>query len=293
MSTRGLIVAVALALAAAACGDDRGVAPDEAAPAGTDTVERPAPAQPTSTPPPTTTVADLPARATVEVLARQPHDSTSFTQGLELHGSTIVESAGGYGTSRIQVLDRATGAVLASRDLDANLFGEGATVVDDQIVQLTWREGTAFVHDRETLAPITTFTYDGPGWGLCDDGSRLVMSDGTSRLTLRDRDSFEPIGSIDVTRSGVPVPLLNELECVGGEIWANVWTTDEIVRIDAETGAVLTTVDASGLLTPDEAGVADVLNGIAHDPATNTFLLTGKWWPWVFEVRFVPDTASP
>jgi len=145
------------------------------------------------------------------------------------------------------------------------------------------------VYDRATLRRLDEFHYDGEGWGLCYDGRRLVMSDGSDKLFFRDPRSFALQGSVAVTRDGVPVQQLNELECVGGTVWANVWQTDDILRVDPATGRVTGVADAAGLLTPaDRAGGAEVLNGIAYDPATRRFWITGKLWPKMFEVRFVP-----
>jgi glutaminyl-peptide cyclotransferase len=154
---------------------------------------------------------------------------------------------------------------------------------------LTWREGIAFVLDARTLAELDRHRYDAEGWGLCDDGARLVMSDGSDRLVFRDRSTFAPVGSVRVTRAGAPLRALNELECVDGSVYANVWRTDTIVRIDPGTGRVVAEIDAAGLLRPDErpADPDAVLNGIAYDATSGTFFLTGKRWPALFEVRFV------
>src|SRR6185295_5189537 len=153
-------------------------------------------------------------------------------------------------------------------------------------IQLTWQEGVAFTYRKATFEQIAEQRSEGEGWGLCDDGKRRVMSNGSSRLTFRDRDTFAPRGSVQVTRAGQPVAQLNELECVDGAVYANVYQTDQIVRIDPANGRVTATIDASGLLTPDERAKTDVLNGIAYDPAKKTFLITGKLWPKMFEVVF-------
>lgn len=145
------------------------------------------------------------------------------------------------------------------------------------------------IRDRGTLAEQGLFNYQGEGWGLCYDQprDRLVMSNGSAELTFRDPDTFEPAGTVAVTLDGQALPMLNELECVGDRVWANVWLTDQIVRIDPATGVVDAVVDASGLLTGREATAADVLNGIAAVPDSDTFMITGKLWPWMFKVRFV------
>jgi glutaminyl-peptide cyclotransferase len=230
----------------------------------------------------------------VEVLETYPHDTGAFTQGLEFHEGQLYEGTGRHGLSDLRVVAYETGEVLAQEPLPETAFGEGITVVDDQIWQLTWQEGFAFRRDRETLAEIEQVPYDGEGWGVCHDpdADRLVMSNGTAELTFRDPETFDPTGTVTVTRDGEPLLQINELECVDGQVWANVWLTDEIVRIDPETGEVGATVDASGLLSEDEQASADVLNGIAAIPDSDTFLITGKLWPHTFVVRFVPATPT-
>jgi glutamine cyclotransferase len=228
-----------------------------------------------------------PEQLRVQVVATFAHDSTAFTEGLELDGTTLIESTGRYGQSEVRRVDRATGAAIVRRPLDAQQFGEGVTRVGDHLVQLTWREQTALVWDATTLEPRGSFTYRGEGWGLCDDGARLVMSNGSDTLTFRDRATFAVIAEVPVTDRGRAVDQLNELECVNGDVYANVWQTDRILRIDPTTGRVTAEIDASGLLSGSQTQGADVLNGIAHDPITGHFLVTGKLWPTVFEVRFV------
>lgn len=232
----------------------------------------------------------------VEVIERYPHDTAAFTQGLELHEGLLYEGTGLEGESDIRIVEPETGEVLQIVDLPADVFGEGITLVDDRIWQISWQEQIAYLRDRDSLAELDQFSYTGEGWGICyDEGSnRLVMSNGTADLTFRDPATFEPTGTVTVTRDGQPLVRINELECVGDRVWANVWLTDEIVRINPETGTVEAVVDASGLLTPEEAAAADVLNGIAAAPTvttaagTGTFMITGKLWPWLFLVRFVP-----
>ena len=250
---------------------------------------RSSPASPTAS---SVTSAGAPAaveRLRVEVIARRPHDRTSYTQGLVMAGGRLYESSG-HGPVRLREVEPRTGAVLRSVSVADRYFTEGIAVVDDRLIQLTWQEHTALVYSLADLREVATFTYDTEGWGLCDDGKRLVMSDGTSRLYFRDRTTFELLGSVSVTREGAPFAGLNELECVGGDVYANVWPTDTIVRVDASTGNVTAVIDAAGLLAPGEAPGDEgaVLNGIAYDASSATFLLTGKLWPTMFEVRFVP-----
>ena len=179
------------------------------------------------------------------------------------------------------------GEVLAERNLDPSFFGEGLALVDDRLVQLTWRSGIAVVSDLQSLERQELLRYPGEGWGLCFDGTALVMSDGSSILERRDPQSMDLLEEMTVWRGERPVRKLTELECVGDDVYANIWQSNEIVRIDAKTGRVTAVIDASGLLTPSEALRADVLNGIAYKADTDTFLLTGKLWPHVFEVELV------
>ncbi|MEV1121411.1 glutaminyl-peptide cyclotransferase [Actinosynnema sp. NPDC049800] len=221
----------------------------------------------------------------VEVLGTLPHDPGAFTQGLELVDGVLYEGTGLEGQSSLRRLDPSSGEVRQRVDLPGPLFGEGITVVGDRIWQLTWRDGVAIERDRDTLEEVRRVTYEGEGWGLCLDGGRLVMSDGTDELAFRDPTSFAETGSVAVRRDGEPVTLLNELECVDGQVWANVWQTDEVVRIDPANGQVTATVDLSGL-RPADVPKSDVLNGIAAVPGTDEFLVTGKNWPTIFRVRF-------
>lgn len=230
--------------------------------------------------------------ASVEVIEAYPHDSGSFTQGLELgehpeHGTVLYESAGLYGESDVRITEPGTGEVLASQDLPAEEFAEGLTLTDDAIWQITWQEHVAYKRDPVTLDVVDTVEYEGEGWGICYDGARLVMSDGSSTLTFRDPVTFEETGTVEVTRLGEPVTSINELECVDGLVWANLWQTTEIVAVDPETGEVAVAVDDVELLTDEESEGADVLNGIAAAEEEGTFYLTGKHWPKLFLVRFV------
>ncbi|MCC5954412.1 MAG: glutaminyl-peptide cyclotransferase [Acidimicrobiia bacterium] len=218
-----------------------------------------------------------------------PADATAFTQGLEVTSDgRLFESTGQYGSSDIREVDLATGEVLRLRPLDDSEFGEGLTVVGDRLIVLTWQENTAIVVDPDTFEDIERFTYEGQGWGLCYDGDRLVMSDGSAQLTFRDPDTFEVVGNVVVRLDDQPLVRINELECVDDRVYANVWQTEDIVIIDPESGVVETVIDASGLLSRAEAARVDVLNGIAAVPGTDEFLITGKNWPSMFRVRFVP-----
>ncbi|GAB4582955.1 glutaminyl-peptide cyclotransferase [Nocardia sp. IFM 10818] len=227
-------------------------------------------------------------RLRAEVVATHPHDTGAFTEGLEVDGSVLYESTGLTGTSYVRATDLATGAELARADLPVPLFGEGITRAGNLLWQVTYHDGLAIARDPGTLAEIRRASYAGEGWGLCTRDGRIVMSDGSATLTFRDPETFAPTGSVRLTSR--TDTRLNELDCApDGSVYANAWPTETILRIDPDTGDVLDVIDASGLLpssarTPD----TDVLNGIAHLPGTDRFLLTGKNWPTTYEVRFVP-----
>ncbi|MFD3592068.1 glutaminyl-peptide cyclotransferase [Nocardia sp. NPDC058640] len=229
-----------------------------------------------------------PPRLRVEVIGSSPHDPRAFTQGLEVVDGVRYESTGMWGVSTARAFDQRTGAETARVALPGRLFGEGMTRAGSIVWQLTWQDGFAIARDPITLAETGRADYAGEGWGLCAQPHRLVMSDGTGTLTFRDPVTFAQIGSVEL--SGFKGAKPNELDCAeDGTVYANNFPTDEILHIDPQTGAVLAVIDASGLLTPDERKGTDVLNGIAHLPGTDRFLLTGKYWPRMFEVRFVGD----
>ena len=223
----------------------------------------------------------------VDVVRELPHDTSAYTQGLLWWEGSLYESTGRYGESTLRKLDPATGAVAQRVPVPPAFFGEGLARIGGRLIMLTWMAERAIVYDLRSFETVRTFRYRGEGWGLCHDGDRLVMSNGSDTLTLRDADTFEPTGAVRVTLRGRPQGQLNELECVDGAVYANVWQEDYIVRIDPASGRVTHQIDAAGLLTPREARGVDVLNGIAYEPEAGTFYITGKWWPKMFEVRFV------
>ena len=223
----------------------------------------------------------------VEVLRELAHERDAYTQGLVWWNGRLFESTGRTGESTLRRLDPRTGAVEQRIDTHPQYFGEGLALVDRRFIMLTWRAQRAYVYDRDSFEELDTFRYQGEGWGLCFDGERLVMSDGSDRLTFRDPVTFEPTGGQAVRMRGQPVYELNELECVDGAVYANVWEEDYIVRIDPADGVVTDYIDAAGLLQGADLIGAEVLNGIAYDPNADTFYITGKWWPKMFEVRFV------
>lgn len=233
---------------------------------------------------------DVPVeRLRVEVVAEHPHDPSAYTQGLQLlREGILLESTGLKGESTLREVDLRTGRVERVHDLAPDLFGEGVTIVEGRAVQLTWRNETAMVYDLDTFEVVDRWSYEGEGWGICHDGDRFVTSDGSATLTFRDTETFEPTGTVEVTLDGERLSDLNELECVDGDVYANVYMDDRIVEIDPATGQVVAVIDASGLDVDADPSAGAVLNGIAHDPATGNLLLTGKRWPTLFEVRLVP-----
>ena len=231
-----------------------------------------------------------PAEYGYTVVRSYPHDRDAFTQGLEYVDGVLYEGTGRNGHSGIRRVKLETGEVLQAQPLDARYFGEGITVWKNRIIQLTWQSEVGFVYDRQTFKRQRTFQYTGEGWGLTHDGTRLIMSDGSSSGTLKffDPETLRQTGTITVRDGGRPVAHLNELEFVKGQIYANVWQTDRIAIIAPKTGRVTGWVDLHGLLDPREAGGVDVLNGIAYDAAGDRLFVTGKLWPRIFEIRLIP-----
>ena len=227
-----------------------------------------------------------PRRLRARVLASYPHDDAAYTQGLLWHAGYLFESTGHYGKSRLRRVELASGEIVQEVALPDSVFGEGLARIDDRLVQLTWRARRGWVYDLETLRVVDEVSYESEGWGLCYDGARLWLSDGSARLAQHDTRTFDFLAELVVTLAGRPVPQLNELECAEGWIYANVYGSNDIVQIDPLTGEVAAIIDASGLLTPAQRENTDVLNGIAYDPDKETFYLTGKFWPRLFEVVF-------
>lgn len=224
-----------------------------------------------------------------------PHDPEAFTEGLVYVDGILYEGTGLDNESNPpsqSVLQKKTlenGQVLQGLALAPQYFGEGVTVLGDKVYQLTWRERTGFVYDKETLEPLGSFAISSDGWGLTHDGERLIRSDGTNALIFLDPHTLEETGRVDVRDAqGSPVVNLNELEYIAGEVFANVWLTDQIVRIDPATGQVLGWIDLTNLLPPeDRLQPVDVLNGIAYDAEQDRLFVTGKWWPKLFEIDLV------
>jgi glutamine cyclotransferase len=223
-----------------------------------------------------------------EVVRTRPHDRDAFTQGLVYVDGVLFESTG-RAPSTIRRVRLDDGVVQQRIDLPSDLFGEGLTEVDGRLITLTWKNGRGFVWNAADLTRVDEFPLQGEGWGVTDDGSRLIVSDGTPFLRFLDPVTKAETGRVQVTFRGRPLPRLNELEWIDGEVWANVWMQDAIVRIDPSTGIVTGVIDLAGLL-PDRAGMEpldDVLNGIAWDPEGRRLFVTGKHWPTLFEIRVV------
>lgn len=223
-----------------------------------------------------------------------PHDRTAFTQGLAFAEGVLYEGTGRYGQSVLRAVDLTTGASLRETALNYAYFGEGITVIDSVIIQLTLSEHRAFLYDRDTFEGLGTFSYPTSGWGITNDGERLIMSNGSSWLTFLDPQTHARTGAIEVRDRGAPVDRLNELEYVGGEIFANVWMTQRIARIRPDTGEVAGWIDLTGLRELADYGPhIDVLNGIAYDEAGERLFVTGKLWPLLFQIRLVPPPVVP
>ena len=238
-----------------------------------------------ATPPPVPFDAATP-RVALHVVGSWRHDTSAYTQGLLVYEGRLLESTGLEGHSELREVNKLTGRVLRRTALPATSFGEGIAVIRGRLFELTWREGRGYVYDVTTLAPTDSFTYEGEGWGLTADGTNLYMSDGSNRLRIIDPKGFTTIRTLSVTEAGQPVWMLNELEYVQGELWANVYQTDLVARIDVRTGHVIGWIDLGKLLTVGErADVSKrggVANGIAFDSTHNVLLVTGKLWPRLF-----------
>jgi len=230
------------------------------------------------------------AERDVEVLRVLPHDSSSFTQGLEVRGNSIFESSGLYGHSRISEIDSQDGRIIRQVQIDDSYFGEGITMVDQSIILLTWRSEVALELSISNLSIIGNYSFEGEGWGVCFNGEHIVTSNGTSELSFRNPDSFETEFTIMVTWDGAQVQNLNELECVGDKIYANVWMEETILRISSTSGEVDFFSSPHDLTSTQGNGSEEVLNGIAFDQDSGGFWITGKNWTQMYLVNFtIPE----
>jgi len=225
---------------------------------------------------------------TYEVINSWPHLSSHFTQGLVYHEDHLYESTGQYGSSLLCRLDLKSGKVEKKVDVDRKYFAEGMTILGDKIFQLTWQAHKGFIYDLKNFDRLGEFVYEGEGWGLTNDGYSLIMSDGTNKLRFLDPLSFRVLRTIEVYDHGQPLLELNELEYIKGEIYANIWHSDRIVRIDPASGKILAWIDLTGLRKPEDASDEDnVLNGIAYDEKKDRLFVTGKRWSKLYEIRLV------
>ena len=229
-----------------------------------------------------------PTYYTYTVVNAWPHDPSAFTQGLVFYAGNLLESTGLTGESTLRAVELSTGRVQKRISLSSEYFGEGLAVIGTRAYQITWQNHQGFIYDARTFQREGEFTYDGEGWGLTSDGRWLILSDGTDQIRFLDPITFQIVRAIHVTAAGAPIVRINELEWIKGEIFANVWMTNAIVRIDPSTGAVRGIIDFSGLLPSDQRKPGtDVLNGIAYDSIGDRLLVTGKRWPKIFEVRLI------
>ncbi len=233
--------------------------------------------------------AAMPATMNYTVVNVYPHDTTSFTEGLEWHDSLLYESTGNYGPSKLLKANLKTGKAVQSIALSKDYFGEGISILNGKIYQMTYKEHKCFVYDSATFKKLNEFTYDGEGWGMTNNGKQIIMDNGNNYLYFRDPATFKVTDSIGVFDNNGPVAAINELEWVDGVVYANIWQTNYIIKIDPKTGKVLARADLSTILQNTKVALPermDVLNGIAYNKATKHFYITGKLWPTVFEVAF-------
>jgi glutaminyl-peptide cyclotransferase len=228
------------------------------------------------------------------VVKRYPHDTNAFTEGLFYRRGLLYESTGEQGASTVREVDLQTGKVLRQARLSDDTFGEGIVDWRGRLVQLTWRQHRGIVWDLATFRPLASFSYAGEGWALTRSDTHIYMSDGSPDLRVLDPDTLKQVGTVHVTADGRPVRMLNELEWVKGQIWANIWQTDRIARIDPKTGHVVGWIDLKGIYDvsrtadPDD----DVLNGIAYDPVHDRVFVTGKCWPWLYQIELVRRSGA-
>lgn len=232
--------------------------------------------------------ASEPTQYSYNVVKTYPHDTHAYTQGLTFDNNTLYEGTGQRGESQLKIVDLNTGNATKNIHLDDSYFGEGIAIIGDKIFQLTWQEQRGFVYNKKTLEKIRDFMYPGEGWGLTTDGKVLFLSDGSKVVRILDPEKLVETGRIEVYDNKAAVTYINEMEYINGEIWANIYMTDKIVRFEPTTGKVLGYIDFKGLLADsDKTANTDVLNGIAYNPNNGKIYVTGKYWPKMFEVKIV------
>ena len=225
---------------------------------------------------------------TYKIVNTYPHDRSAFTEGLVFEDGLLYEGTGLHGYSKLRRVKLETGEILQIRELLPKFFGEGLTIYKNKIIQLTWQSNIGFVYDKYSFKLLQEFNYPDEGWGITHDGKHLIMSDGTSTLHFLDPETFKEISQIEVYADNIPVTRINELEYIQGEIFANIWQTDRIARIDHLTGQVVGWIDLKGILSPeDDSEAVDVLNGIAYDAKNDRLFVTGKFWPKLFEIELM------
>lgn len=228
-----------------------------------------------------------PINYTYEVVKVYPHDENAFTQGLVIENGVLYESTGLYGNSSLRRVDLETGKVLQIYALPNQFFGEGITVFGDRIIQLTWQSQTGFVYDKNSFALLQEFSYPTEGWGITNDGSQLIISDGTATLYFLDPETFEKVGQVEVHDGNNPVTNLNELEYINGEVYANIWREERIATINPQTGQVTGWIDLTGICNQENRDPNSVLNGIAYDAEGGRLFVTGKLWSQLFQIKLI------
>jgi glutamine cyclotransferase len=228
-----------------------------------------------------------PIHYTYNVVNVYPHDENAFTQGLIFEDGIMYESTGRYGQSTLRRVELETGNVTKLHTLPDQFFGEGITIFDDKIIQLTWQSEKGFVYDKNSFELLQEFTYPTEGWGITHDGSRLIMSDGTATLIFLDPETFQKIGQVEVYDEE-PVARLNELEYINGKIYANIWTEEKIAIINPQTGRVTGWIDLEGINKAENQNSSNVLNGIAYDAEEDRLFVTGKMWSKLYEIELIP-----
>jgi glutaminyl-peptide cyclotransferase len=235
-----------------------------------------------------------PREYTFKIVHTFPHDTAAYTQGLAYRDGFLYEGTGLNGRSSLRKVRLETGEVVQRRELPREYFGEGITLIGNEVVQLTWQSEVGFVYDVSDFRLLRQFSYTGEGWGLTTNGREIFMSDGTAEIRVLDIDTFKEKRRFTVRDDGISVSRLNELEFVEGELFANVWQTDRIARISPQTGRVVGWIDLSGILSPIyRRGSDSVLNGIAYDAKQKRLFMTGKLWPSIFEIKVVPKVTTP
>ena len=225
---------------------------------------------------------------TYKVINAYPHDRSAFTEGLVFEDGVLYEGTGLHEYSTLRRVELETGEILQIRELSSQFFGEGVTLYGNKIIQLTWQSHIGFVYDKYTFKLLQEFNYPDEGWGITHNGKHLIMSDGTETLHFLDPETFEEISQIEVYANNIPVTRINELEYIQGKIYANIWQTERIARIDPLTGQVTGWIDLKGILSPeDDSETVDVLNGIAYDAENDRLFVTGKYWPKLFEIELI------